>query len=201
MSPAAGLLFAAILAMAIATPGPSTAALVGRVLVGGLGGVGRLCAGLVLGDLFWLLCAVSGVAVLAHRAGDVFVLIRYLGAAYLLYVAWRLWRAAPASARDEGGRDASRPLLAGMALSLGNPKTMIFYLAVLPGVVAMDALAPADVLVLLAIATVVAGTVLAAYALLAERLRRHLDSPSAVARINRGSALLMVCAAAAIATR
>ena len=201
MSPAAGVLFAAVLAVAVATPGPSTAALVARVLACGLHGAWRVCLGLVLGELFWLLCALWGVAALAQHFGALFAAIRYAGIAYLLLLAWKLWCAAPVVAARAGHRPSPRLLLTGLALALGNPKTMLFYLALLPGIVSLDALSPRDALVLAALMTAVVVGVFAAYALLAERLRRHLHSPAAVHRVNRGSALLMVGAAGAIATR
>jgi threonine/homoserine/homoserine lactone efflux protein len=201
MSPAAGLLFTTMLAAAVAAPGPSSAALVARVLACGLRGVGRLCIGLLLGDLFWLLCALWGVAALAQHFGALFAAIRYAGVAYLLVLAWKLWRATPVAATSAGVRESPRLLLTGLALALGNPKTMLFYLALLPGIVSLDALSLYDALILAALVTVVVVSVLAAYALLAERLRRHLHSPVALRRINRGSALLMAAAAAGIAAR
>jgi threonine/homoserine/homoserine lactone efflux protein len=67
MSPAATFLFATALAAACATPGPTTTALVARVLARGLHGAALLCVGLLLGDVFWLLCATLGVAALAQQ--------------------------------------------------------------------------------------------------------------------------------------
>ena len=201
MSPAAGLLFTTVLAAAVAAPGPSSAALVARVLAYGLRGVGRLCVGLLLGDLFWLLCALWGVAALAQHFGALFAAIRYAGVAYLLVLAWKLWRATPVAATSAGDRESPRLLLTGLALALGNPKTMLFYLALLPGIVSLDALSLSDALILAILVTVVVAGVLAAYVLLAARLRRLLHSPVALRRINRGSALLMVAAAGGIAAR
>lgn len=201
MSPAAGVLFATVLAAAVATPGPSTTALVARVLARGRRGIGSLCLGLVLGDLCWLLCALSGAVVLAQQFGAVFAAVRYAGIAYLLWLAWKLWRTAPVAPTTADERESSRLLLTGLALALGNPKTMLFYLALLPGIVVLDDLPLRDALILAALVTAVVGGVLAAYALLADRLRRRLHSPVALRRVNRGSALLMAGAAGAIATR
>lgn len=200
MSPGSGLLFATALAAAVAMPGPSTAAAVARVLARGLGGAVPLCIGLVLGELFWLSCAILGVATLADRHHGLFVAIRYAGVAYLLWLAWKLWHAPPvAPVADD--RDDARLSFAGLAIALGNPKTMLFYVALLPGVLRLDDLPLRDALVLGALAAAVVVGVLAAYVLAAERLRRHLHSPVALRRIGRGSALLMTVAAGAIASR
>ena len=201
MTPMDGLLFATALAAAVATPGPSTTALVARVFARGMRGVRRLCLGLVLGELFWLACAVLGAAVLAQHFGALFAVIRYAGVVYLLWLAWKLWRVAPATAVIDGDRESPGLLLTGLSLALGNPKTMLFYFALLPGIVSLDALSLRDALTLAAVVITIVVGVLAAYALLAERLRRHLHSPAALRRVSRGSALLMAGAAGAIATR
>ncbi|HSX61623.1 MAG TPA: LysE family translocator [Tahibacter sp.] len=200
MNAAAGLLFATTLAAAVATPGPSTAAVVSRVLARGFGAAPLLCIGLIAGDLFWLLCAVFGVAALADGHAALFDAVRYAGAAYLLFLAATLWRAEPVAAA-EAGRAPSRALLAGLGLALGNPKTMLFYLALLPGIVSLDAVSARDVSTLAALVAVVVGGVLFAYALLAARLRDTFRSPAALRRINRGSAVLMAVAAVVVVTR
>lgn len=201
MSPVGGLLFAAVLAAAVATPGPSTTALVARVLGQGAADGWRLCLGLLLGELFWLAGALLGAGVLLAQFAALFTAIRYLGALYLLYLAWGLWRSAARAAAVAADSRRSRPLLSGLALALGNPKTMLFYLALLPGIVSLDALTVTDALLLAAIAALVAGTVLLAHVLLAQRLRRHFDSRASLQRIHRGSALLMAGAAGGIALR
>ena len=200
MNAASGLLFAMALAAAAAMPGPSTAAAVARVLACGLGGAVRLCIGLVLGELFWLSCAILGAAALAARHQGLFVAIRYAGVAYLLWLAWKLWHAPPV-ATVAGDRDDARLPFAGLAIALGNPKTMLFYVALLPGIVRLDGLPMRDALILGALAVCVVAGVLAAYVLAAERLRRHFHSPVALRRIGRGSALLMAAAAGAIVSR
>ena len=64
-----------------------------------------------------------------------FLVIKYAGAAYLLYIAYKIWTA-PAVAKDvtaeERAEHPARLLLGGLALTLGNPKTIVFYLALLP---------------------------------------------------------------------
>lgn len=201
MSPAVSLLFAAVLAAAVATPGPSTTAVVARVLGHGVADGVRLCLGLLLGELFWLLCALLGAGVLVVQFGALFTAIRYLGAVYLLYLAWRFCNAAPVASEAAADGRSSRPLLSGLALALGNPKTMLFYLALLPGFVSLNGLTVSDALLLTLIAALVAGGVLLGHVLLAERLRRHFQSPAALRRLHRGSALLMAAAAVGIVLR
>ena len=83
--------FSLVYALAVASPGPGVAAVVARSLVRGTRGVPAFIAGFVIGDLVWFTVAVTGLAALAQTAGAVFAAIKYAGAAYLLYLAWRMW--------------------------------------------------------------------------------------------------------------
>src|SRR5262249_10252031 len=83
------LLFAAVYFVAVATPGPGVAALVARVLGRGLSGVAPFIAGYVAGDMVWLIVAGMGLSVMASVFSGLFVILKYAGAAYLLYLAWR----------------------------------------------------------------------------------------------------------------
>src|SRR5919107_195838 len=88
-------LFCLAYLLASAAPGPGIAAIVARVLGRGAEGIIAFLAGYVAGDLVWFSIAATGMAVLAQTAHTAFMLVKYAGAAYLFYLAWRLW-AAPA---------------------------------------------------------------------------------------------------------
>ena len=198
------LVFAGALLVAAASPGPAIVALVARVLGRGGRGSVAFAAGLALGDVIWLTIAVLGLAVLAGTLHEVFLVIRYAGAAYLLYLAWKLWTA-PAKAPDltpsAVPESAPRLFLGGLALTIGNPKVMVFYLALLPNLVDLlhvDALAYAELA--LAVCAVLA-IVFAAYIVIALRARRLIASARAMRLVNRGSGAIMAGAAVAIATR
>ncbi len=93
------LVFTGALFVAAASPGPGIAAIVARVLGGGMNGAIAFTAGVALGDVVWLTFAVLGLAVVAQTFQGVFLVIKYAGAAYLLYLAWKLWTA-PVVAHD-----------------------------------------------------------------------------------------------------
>jgi len=198
------LIFTGALLVAAASPGPGIVALVARVIGGGLAGVAPFVAGLILGDLLWLAAAVLGLAVVAHTFHEAFAVIKFAGAAYLLYLAYRMWTA-PAEAtvitgssrRDRG----SGLLLAGLSVSLGNPKVAGFYLALLPNLINLghvDLLGYAEMAgVCIAVLTVVLG----GYALTAARARVLFSSPRAARLFNRTGGTLMAGAAIAVATK
>jgi threonine/homoserine/homoserine lactone efflux protein len=195
------LVFALALMIAAGSPGPSIAALVARVLSNGLREVLPFLAAMWLGEALWLGCAVAGLAVLARTLGVVFLAIKLIGVAYLLFLAWKMWFAPTEVSRNElpSGQSPWRMFGAGLTITLGNPKIMVFYLALLPTIVDLDHVGVAAWIELTVVTLTVLTAVDLAWALLAVRARNLLTSRKAVRIANRTSATMMAGAAAVIA--
>ncbi len=196
--------FCLVYAIAVASPGPGVASVVARSLGRGVSGAPAFIAGFVAGDLIWFTLAATGLAVLAQTAYTVFVIVRYAGAAYLLYLAWRLWTTAPKALDAAARQPRERPLqlfLGSLALTLGNPKTMVFFLAVLPTMVELKGLTLTGFLEIALVIAAVLPLVLGAYAVFAARARARLSRPQTVRWVQRGTGLVMAGAAVAVATR
>ena len=196
-------LFAAALFVNAGSPGPSIAALVARVISHGLGSVLPFLMAMWIGEALWLVAAVLGLGFIAVKFYLVFSVIKYLGVAYLLYLAWKMWRAPVVV--EAGSLPVSdspvRLFLTGMALTLGNPKIMVFYLALLPSIIDLQSVTALGLLELVAVAVAVMAIVDLAWAIAAAWARRWLKSPRAMRIANRSSAVAMGGAAAVIATR
>jgi len=198
------LTFATVYFVALVMPGPGVTAVIARVLARGTSGAPAFIAGSVVGSLVWFTIAATGLAVLASTFATVFLAIRYAAAAYLLYLAWKFWTAPVKpvdTAIDVTPDGAWRIFAAGLAINLGNPKSIIFFLALLPTVVDLNALTPLGFAELAALIIAIVSSVLGAYAMAAGRARRLFKSTRAVRYMNRGSAVVMAGAAAAVATR
>jgi threonine/homoserine/homoserine lactone efflux protein len=196
--------YSGALALAAAIPGPGVTALVARALGSGFRSALFMSLGLILGDLTYLTAVVLGLALAAQTFGLVFLLIKWAGVAYLAYLAWTFWTsgitAETVEARKaKGGFFAS--FLAGLTVTLGNPKTMIFYLAITPTIVDLKTITFADYGVLAALTIVTLLIVLVPYLALAAKARWFLKTPRALKVLNRTAATFMVGAAAAIAAR
>lgn len=197
------LLFAGVYFLAVASPGPAIAALVARALSSGFRRALPFAAGIVAGDLIWLSLSAFGLTILMQSFHGLFVAIKYAGCAYLVYLAYRLWTApakapqAPAAASGEG----LRLFLGGIALTLGNPKVMVFFVSILPLVVDLSAMTPLAFAETATLTLLIIGATMLAYAYAADRARRLVASPRALRRINRLTGGVMAGAAAAIATR
>lgn len=196
-------LFAAALFVNAGSPGPSIAALVARVISRGLGSVLPFLAAMWIGEALWLVAAVMGLGFVAQKFYLLFSVIKYAGVAYLLFLAWKMWTApANVAAGDLPQEDSPvRLFMTGMALTIGNPKIMVFYLALLPSLIDINAVTAAGLAELVVAAVIVMMTVDLAWAFAASWARQWLKSPRAVRIANRASATAMTGAAVAIATR
>lgn len=198
------LVFAATLFIAAASPGPGIAAIVARVLGRGTKGAVAFTAGIAIGDVVWLTFAIVGLAALAQAFHEIFLVIKWAGIAYLLFIAYKLWTA-PVVARDiEAEFTAENPVrlfLGGLAVTMGNPKVMVFYLALLPTILDLTRITMLGYAELVVTVLVVLTLVLGAYVVLAARARRLFTSARAIRTLNRTTGTIMAGAAAAIAAR
>jgi threonine/homoserine/homoserine lactone efflux protein len=191
------------LAVSAGSPGPSIAALVARVLARGVRDVLPFLAAMWIGEAIWLSLAVFGLAVVAETFHAVFVVLKWAGIAYLCWLAWSMWRAPAeaAEATQAPSGSAWKLFAAGMAVTLGNPKIMVFYLALLPTIVDLTRVGVVGWAELVVTMVVVLVAVDLGWAVAAAQARRLLRSPRALRIANRAGAATMAGAAAAIATR
>jgi len=198
-------IFAAALIVSAGSPGPSVTALVSRVIARGWKDVLPFAAAMWIGEAAWFSAAVFGLAVLIETLHWAFVILKYCGVAYLLYLAWKMWHGPADIVRPEIGASARRSpvrmFLAGLAVTMGNPKIMVFYLALLPNIVDLPTLGIGGWLVLSLTLLIVLAAIDLSYIVLAAQARRLLRKPGAVKIANRVGAACMGGAAAAIAAK
>jgi threonine/homoserine/homoserine lactone efflux protein len=198
------LAFCGVYLLAVATPGPGVAAVLARSLGHGMRSAPAFIAGFLVGDLAWFAGAAAGLAALAQTAQTAFLVLRYAGAAYLLFLAYRMWTA-PAQPLELAELDVSqspfRLFVGSLTLTLSNPKPMIFFVALLPSVVPLGSLRMADYLWIALAIAVILPTVLGAYALAATRARRFFRNPRSIRLLNRGAGAALAGAAALVASQ
>lgn len=195
--------FTTAYAIAVVIPGPGVTAVVARALGGGFTGAVPMVLGILVGDLVYLIFAIFGLAAIAAWFGPVFVVIKWAGAAYLLYVAWTFWSAKPGREQVKARKeDAWKTFLSGLALTLGNPKTIIFYLALLPTLIPLDrpmtALGFAELVLIVTVVLLIIGL---AYAALAAAAREFFRNTHALRTLNRTAGAIMASAAVFVVAR
>jgi len=185
------------------TPGPGVFAVLARALASGARSCLGLAFGMVVSDMLYLLFACLGLAAIATQWGELFTIIRWLGAAYLIYLGIRLWRApvADAGVPVMRGRDHAAGFVQGFLISASNPKVILFYIAFLPTFMDLGALDALDVALALVLSLVALMLALMSIAVGAARARRLLRTPRAVQRLNRSAGSIMIGAGVFLATR
>ena len=184
-----------------ASPGPDNMTIMARTVSHGPW-AGVACGlGTVTGVLLFLTLAAFGLSLAAAKMGALMAVLRYGGAAYLVWMGIGMWRtrpAAPERPQAVGGRSLVATYASGVALNLGNPKMPLFYVALLPNVVGA-ALTLGSVGILAAIVVAVEVVVIGGHVLLASRARRLLRTPRIARRVNRVAGGVMIGAGVAVA--
>lgn len=191
-------------AASAAAPGPEIAGLLARALSNGMFASLPLAFGIIIGKLIMLTAALLGLSALIEILGPVFVALKFGGAAYLIWLGVKKWRnagrvLAATEAMKPAGFAAEMGL--GLAMTLSNPIAIVFYLALLPGVIDMAGVTLASYATLCAIIAGVMVAVTLGYGLIAEIARRLFTSSGAKARIDRSSGAMMIGAGVLIASR
>lgn len=161
-------LLALMVALA-ALPSASVALVVTRSATLGIANGIAVSVGIVLGDLVFILLALAGLSVAAQAMGSLFMIIKYLGAAYLLWLGYTLLTSKSATEIDIqnsiGKRNLVASFLAGFMLTLGDIKAIVFYVSLFPVFIDLSSLQIADVLIIVAVMVVAVGSVKLVYAL------------------------------------
>jgi len=198
------VVFALAFAASAAAPGPEIAGLLARTLGNGIRSGFPLAGGIVVGKLALLSAAVIGLTGLVAALGPAFVVLRYLGAGYLIWLGIKKWRRAGrllATDAATAPTSRAREVGLGMAMTLSNPIALVFYVALLPGVIEVSDVSVRSYLILCTILVLVMAVVVLGYGLMAELARKLLSAADSKSRIDRISAVLFVLAGLLIAIR
>jgi threonine/homoserine/homoserine lactone efflux protein len=154
-------------------------------------------AGIVLGDLVFILVAVCGLALLAETMGSAFVLVNYAGGAYLLWLGVLIWRSRKRKAQQMSSNGSSllSSFMTGLLITLGDQKAILFYLGFLPAFMKLSALTALDVAVVVVVTVIAVGGVKLAYAYAADQAGQGFGGRSSEALNILASATLFVAGA------
>jgi threonine/homoserine/homoserine lactone efflux protein len=149
--------------------------------------------GIVTGDIIFILIAIGGLSLLAAKMGSFFFLIKYLGAAYLIFLGAGLCRSK--SQDVESGTIVQSSLwssfLTGLLITLADQKATLFYLGFFPAFLDITKITLIDTGIIIAIAIVAVGGVKVVYALIAGRSRLLIRTNFA-RRLNLFAGVVMI---------
>lgn len=191
----------------VATPGTGVLYTLAAGLARGARASLVAALGCTLGIVPHMVAAITGLAALLHTSALAFQVLKYLGVAYLLYMAWSTLREKGALAVEEESapRSARRVILSGVLINILNPKLTIFFFAFLPQFVSPGE--ASTVLRMLELSTVfmlLTLVVFSGYGLFASAVRQHVVSrPQVMTWMRRvfGGAFIALGAKLALTSR
>ncbi len=190
------------------SPGPGLVAILSRTLAGGFSSGLMVTAGLVIGDAIFLAIAMVGLSAIASMMGPLFQIVKYAGAAYLVWLGVQAFRAAStrieidaAASQAPRAGSVSKDLGLGLFVTLGNPKPILFYGALLPTFLDLSQVSAGDFAVLMSVVVIVSFAVYSGYMLMVDRARRLLSSTRTVRRLNQATGVMLIGSGFVVASR
>lgn len=202
MSLLATLSFALAMLVLAASPGPGVMATVSRALTSGFRPAMVVVCGIVFGDLIFLMFALFGLQFLAQSLGQLFVVIKIVGAGYLIWQGIKTFLN-----NDSSLSKRKQPLptygyfISGLTITLANPKVILFYCGFLPTFISLADLTAMNIFTVVGVITVVLFSVLGSYAWLAGSARRGIQSSQSQSLLKRLAGAVMISTGVAIAAR
>lgn len=193
------LIYCGLYAISIAVPGPGIVSIIARALGGGFSSAVPAAVGTAVGDLILMTLSVLGLALIARALGGLFLVVKLAGAAYLIFMAYKYWTAPVQAFHASAAPSARQGFTAQLMLTLGNPKAIGFFVALLPTVIDLRSLKLAGYLQLASATLILIPAITLGYAALAARLRGVMASAKARKRINRTAAVVMAGAGLGVA--
>ncbi len=176
----------------VATPGTGAIYTLAAGLSRGARASVIAAVGCTLGIIPHMVAAITGLAAVLHTSAVAFQTLKYLGVAYLLFMAWSTLKETGALAveKETAPRPALSVITSGILINILNPKLTIFFFAFLPQFVSTDAPgAVVRMLELSAVFMLLTFVVFAAYGVFAASVRNHVVSrPRVMTWMRRGFA-------------
>lgn len=190
------LTFVAASVALLLIPGPTVLLVLSYALSKGRSVAVASAAGVALGDLVAMTASLAGLGALVLASATAFTLLKWIGAAYLVWLGVKLLRSAPSGGLHPvgTGRDVNAHGVFGHAAAVTalNPKSIAFFIAFVPQFVRTDAALIPQFAILIATFVGLAGLNALAYALLADRLRSTIGRPGVITGLTRLGGLTLV---------
>jgi threonine/homoserine/homoserine lactone efflux protein len=191
-------LYFGLYAIAVAVPGPGIFAIIARALGGGFRATVPAVIGNTLGDLVVMTLSALGLAVIAREMGELFYIVKLAGAAYLIYLGYKFWTT-PVTHTSVAPSSARQGFVSQLLLTLGNPKCLVMFVALMPSVIDLGSLKFEGYAQLCLCTLVLIPAIEFSYAALASQARRFLTGVVARKRMNKGAGAIMIGAGVGVA--
>ncbi|WP_307233427.1 LysE family translocator [Pararhizobium capsulatum] len=191
------LAFAAASAVMLAIPGPTILLVISYALSHGRKTTRAIVAGVALGDFTAMTASMLGLGALLATSAGIFTVLKWVGAAYLVWLGIKLWRApvVPPQETEGDATTTERPIrifLHTYVVTALNPKSIVFFVAFLPQF--LDATLPLlpQMMIFETTFLVLATLNATTYALMASAARKTIRKPNIQRIVNRTGGTLLI---------
>jgi len=179
------------IALLALTPGPGVFATISTALAKGLKSATLVVAGIMLGDIIFLLLAIYGLNAIATILEEFFIVIKYLAGVYLLYLGYKIWNSS-SSALKINQLSYKANFFSGLFITLANPKVILFYLGFLPAFINIEYLETLDIFFIIIVVGTTLALVLLSYAYMATQAKKYFKTPRATKFLYKSAGALMI---------
>jgi threonine/homoserine/homoserine lactone efflux protein len=152
-----------------------------------------LSIGHVVGDILYVSVAMFALTVLAQTIEQSMVYVKFFGATYLLFIGYQQWHSKGVSFESDSERKSIIKLLfAGFLVGGTNPKTIIFYLSFLPIFINLNNLTLTTEVQVIVVVGVTVLFVLSLANVLGLKLRKHIEKPEVIKKVNKITGITMM---------
>ena len=179
----------------ILTPGPGVFATIAKAMTQGSWAALPLIIGLAAGDTIYMVFSAYGLSALASNFNTLFTIVKFVGAGYLFYLAYKMWTTVPPEIVTENvalkKNEGLKSVMSGFLISISNPKVILFYISLLPSFFPVTSLTGVDITILCLVIFVCAIVAMMMYAFMASYAQKRLKNPKARQKFNRVGAVFM----------
>lgn len=198
------LAFVAASTALLLIPGPTVLLVLSYAISQGKRVALATVAGVAFGDLIAMSVSLAGLGALVLASATLFTVLKWIGAAYLVYLGITLFRSASSASlgdvEDVAKISASKVFGQATAVTALNPKSIVFFIAFVPQFIVVDSPLLPQFSILVATFVGLAAINALAYALLADKLRAKIARPSVLAWFSRSGGIALVAMGVATAT-
>jgi len=152
-----------------------------------------LSFGHTVGDIIYVTVAMLALSALAEIISNSMLYVKIFGASYLIYIGYQQWCSKGVSFEQSNKKESIlKLLLAGFIVGVTNPKTIIFYLSFLPIFVDLNNLTITTEVQVIGVIGVTVFFVLSLANVLGLKLRRHIENPAVIKRVNEVTGVTMI---------
>jgi len=203
MTVAAFLAYCLAITLGAATPGPAMFAVISNGLTRGFATAFLIGLGVAAADAVLVILAMLGLVALVQTFEWLFWVLKYAGAAYLIYLGFRMIRArgAGAEAPEQPRTSRGKAFFLGASIGLGNPKAILFHASIMPLILDLSSLTLMDGVAVVCVVLAANVTIMGFYAWLSGAASKWFKTEERMRWINRISGGAMIGVGAVIASR